>query len=106
MFPEGAADTGLVFRYNVARFCWYVIDPLFQVTNNLTPSNITKNDQSNNYTRASIETEVFPNEQNPNGQPTHIAVLNLAYYPKERGAYNYDAHLILIFKGCCPMTEL
>ena len=73
MFPEGATNTGLAYRYNVARFCWYVIDPLFQVTNNLTPSNITKNDQSNNYTRQVLQTEVFPNEENPNGVPTPIA---------------------------------
>jgi cell surface protein SprA len=91
MFPEGAPNTGLAYRYNVARFCWYVIDPLFQVSNNLTPSNITKNDQSNNYTRQVLQTEVFPNEENPDGVPTPIPVLNLAFYPKQRGVYNYDA---------------
>lgn len=90
MFPEGAMNTGLAYRFNAAKFCWYVIDPLFVRNNNLTPNNITKNDQSNHYVREVLESEVFPNKQTANGQPTNIAVLNLAFYPKERGQYNYD----------------
>ena len=90
MFPEGASGTGLAYRYNVARFCWYTIDPLFQVSNNLTPSNITAAMQSNNFVREVLQSEVFPNEENPDGVPTPIPVLNIAYYPEQRGAYNYD----------------
>lgn len=37
-----------------------------------------------------LETEVFPNKDVPNGVPTNIPILNLAYYPSERGPYNYD----------------
>jgi len=90
MFPEGAVGTGLAYRFNAAKFCWFVIDPLFVRNNNLTPDNITKDDQSNHYVREILESEVFPNKETPNGQPTNIAVLNLAFYPKERGQYNYD----------------
>ncbi len=32
----------------------------------------------------------FPEKENPNGQPTNISVLNIAYYPQERGPYNFD----------------
>ncbi len=91
MFPEGAANTGLAYRFNAAKLSWYVIDPLFitENNNNLLPSNISKNDQSNHYVRAIYESEVFPNKQEANGQPSNIAVLNLTFYPKERGQYNY-----------------
>jgi cell surface protein SprA len=91
MFPEGALGTGLAYRYNAAKLSWYVIDPLFITDNNsnLCPSYITKDNKSNHNVRAIYESEVFPNKESPNGQPTNIGVLNLAYYPNERGPYNY-----------------
>ena len=92
IFPEGDS-TSLAFRYNVARLSWYVVDPLFITTSSgssLLPSNISKGDQSNQYVRAVYESEIFPNKQSPNNQPTNLAVLNLAFYPTERGQYNYE----------------
>jgi cell surface protein SprA len=100
MFPEGALNTGLAYGFNRAKFCWYVIDPLFVRTSNLTPDHITKEDQSNQYVRMILESEVFPNKETQNGQPTNIAVLNLAFYPKERGQYNYDVDPTPYSSGC------
>ena len=91
MFPEGAPGTGLAFRYNNARLAWYIIDRLFWDNNNLTPSHI-RNDpdqQSNHYVREVRENELWPNKDNPSGIPSAIPVLNLAFYPSERGMYNY-----------------
>ena len=92
LFPETASlDTTLKSGYNRAKVAWYVIDPLFlRQTSGLTPSNITNNDMSNNFVREVPETEVFPNKQSPNGVPVNIATLDLAYYPSERGPYNYE----------------
>ncbi len=93
MFPEGASGTGLAFRYNVARLAWYIIDPLFVRNDNLTPAHI-RNDldqQSNHFVREVLETEIWPNKESPTGLPAPIPVLNMAYYPSERGQYNYDA---------------
>jgi cell surface protein SprA len=90
MFPEGDINSGLAYGFNRAKFAWYVIDPLFFRDNNLTPSHITVNDQSNHYVREILESEVFPNKESQNGQPTNIAVLNLSFYPNEKGPYNYD----------------
>jgi len=89
-FPE-SSETSLKYRFNAARLCWYVIDPsVFKIDGSLLPPNITKNDLSNHYVRTVYEAEVFPNKESPNGQPTNIAVLNLALYPTERGQYNYN----------------
>ncbi len=91
-FPEAMLNDNLAYGFNRAKLAWYVIDPLFVRNNNITPDHI-KNDkeqQSNHYVREVLETEVFPNKEVPNGQPMNIAVLNLAFYPKERGPYNYD----------------
>jgi len=91
-FPEGAPNTGLVYGYNRAKLCWYVIDPLFLRNNNLTPQHIVDdpNQQSNYFVHEVLEQEVFPNKEPVNGQATNIAVFDLAYYPSEKGPYNYD----------------
>ena len=91
MFPEATVNTGLEYGFNRARLSWYIIDPLFyDETGNLRPPNIDLNELSSNDVRQVLETEVFPNKETPNGIPTNIPVLNLGYYPSERGPYNYD----------------
>jgi len=91
MFPEGGPGTGLAYGYNRAKLAYYIIDPLFyDETGNLRPPNITLNELSDHQVRQVLETEVFPNKDVPNGVPTNIPILNLAYYPSEKGPYNYD----------------
>lgn len=92
LFPEASDDSTLVSGFNRSKLAWYVIDPLFFRDNNLTPEHIKNDDemQSDPYMREVLESEVFPNKQNPNGIITNIAVLDLAYYPEEKGPYNYD----------------
>lgn len=92
LFPEGDLYDSLAYGYNRAKLAWYVLDPMFiRQTSGLTPSNITDADMSNNLVREVPELEVFPNRPIPNGMPTNVAMLDLAYYPNERGPYNYDA---------------
>lgn len=91
MFPEAAASTGLAYGFNRAKLAWYVIDPLFYDPSSK-PSNVTTTDQSDAYAREVFENEVFPNKELASGTPSNIAVLSLAYYPTERGPYNYDVN--------------
>lgn len=91
-FPEGAAGLSdpLAAGFNRAKLNWFVIDPLFHLNNNLTPAYIKNSPmQSNQLMRVVYENDVFPNRQLATGQPTNIAMFNLAYYPEERGPYNY-----------------
>jgi len=100
-FPEANNDSTIAYGFNRALLAWYVIDPLFYRNNNLTPQHI-KNDEaqlSNHYVREILETEVFPNKENPQGLPLNIPVLNLTYYPRERGPYNYDVEPTSISAG-------
>lgn len=91
LFPEGGNNSGLAFNFNRARLAWYVIDPsVFYRGNNQTPSHLTKDDISNHYVREVFEDEVFPQKENTYDQPQNIAMMNLAFYPKEKGPYNYD----------------
>lgn len=91
LFPEAAASEGLSYGKNRAKLAWFIIDPLFYDRHsNIKPPNISTDELSRHTVRQVLETEVFPNKDLPNGIPTNISVLNMAYYPEEKGPYNYD----------------
>jgi len=97
LFPEAQLiDTSFNNRYaygkNRAKLAWYIIDPLFyDVRGGYRPSNVDKNEISKNSVRQVLQKEVFPNKDfNLNNIPVNIAVLNLAFYPDQKGSYNYD----------------
>jgi len=92
-FPEAELSNDLAYGYNRALLSWYVIDPLFLRNTSATPEHIRNNPdmQSNHFVREVFENELFPERETPRGVPTNLPVLNLAFYPNERGPYNYDA---------------
>ncbi|MCK5066498.1 MAG: cell surface protein SprA [Bacteroidales bacterium] len=91
-FAEAELNNDRRYGYNRARLAWYHIDPLFVNPDSRTPDYIKANPDfmSSAYVYELYEQDIFPNKENPNGIPTRISVLNLAYYPEERGPYNYD----------------
>ncbi len=91
-FPEGNLNNDLAYGYNRAKLAWYVIDPLFLRNSSATPGHIKsdKDQQSNHYVREIFEEEIWPNKERASGVPTNISVLNMAYYPDEKGPYNFD----------------
>ncbi|MGB9746703.1 MAG: cell surface protein SprA [Bacteroidales bacterium] len=91
LFPEGSYINDLRFGMNRAKLAWYVIDPLFLRNTSLTPSHLSSDDKSSHFVREVFEKEIWPNKESPNNIPTNIPVLNLAFYPDEKGPYNYDA---------------
>jgi cell surface protein SprA len=95
LFPEGDRINDLSNGFRRAQLAWYVIDPLFFRNNNLTPQHIANDPamRSDNRMREILEQEVFPNRQLPAGTPANIPVLDLTYYPSERGPYNYTPDL-------------
>ena len=88
MFPETRPGTDLAYGFNRAKLAWYRIDNIFYSSE--CPSNITADDRSRPYARRIAEQEVFPNKDLAQGELTNIYELNLAFYPEERGPYNYD----------------
>ncbi len=87
LFPEDFDS--LINGYNRAKLAWYYVDNLFQSRNSATPDDVSNDEMSNNYVRDVQEPEIFPNKSQPNG-PRSIICTNLAYYPGERGPYNFD----------------
>jgi cell surface protein SprA len=93
LFPEAdATNDSLSYGYNRAKLAWYEIDPLFLRKTPTTPDYIKLNPdlQSNNLVREVFEKEIFPERETPIGQPTNIPVFDVAFYPQERGPYNFD----------------
>jgi cell surface protein SprA len=92
MFPEEQLNNSRTTGFNRAKLSWYFIDPLFLRNNSSTPAHLKNNPdaQSSHYVREVFEKEIWPNKETPSGIPTNIAVLNLAFYPQEKGPYNYD----------------
>lgn len=98
LFPEASpvsvtasARRQLAYGYNRARMAWYVIDPLFYNSGTAVPRNLSKEDLSQPYARAVYEPELFPYKDFANTQlSTLMTVFNMAFYPSERGSYNYD----------------
>ena len=92
---EGARLTDDVRSgYQRALLAWYYIDPIFtRRSSSLTPSHIKSDltQLSNHYVREVYERELYPNKsQTSYSEAASLNVLNLAYYPNERGAYNLN----------------
>ncbi len=95
-FPNGDVFNNLQYNFNRARLSWFTMDPLFYRFNTLTPQAIKDNPtvMTNNYIREVQVTEVFPGYQPPlqQGIQPQQLVLDMHYYPDERGPYNYDVN--------------
>ena len=92
LFPEASKVNDIDYGKNRALLAWYYIDGMFTRKNSsLLPNYITKDDMSNHYVRAVKSDELYPNRDLMSNESNLIQVLNLAYYPNERGPYNLDA---------------
>ncbi|OQY03251.1 MAG: cell surface protein SprA [Bacteroidetes bacterium 4572_117] len=91
LFPEGNLVNNLQNGYNRAKLAWYNINTDLVRSNTATPPNITKKDQLSHFVREIPEKEIFPNKESYTGYPTILNVSNIAFYPSEKGPYNYDA---------------
>ena len=91
LFPEANDLETWAYGYNRANLAWYTIsEDLTSVTSALKPKHLTDEDLSNHLVRQVLEKEIFPNKETIGNFPTRISVFNLAFYPKERGPYNFD----------------
>lgn len=95
LFPEWTLSSldKSSWGYYRAKMAWYNMDPTFYRKDKYTPSNVANdiNMQSNHYMREVTVNEVFPNKQIAQGAANIIPTLDIAFYPKERGQYNYNA---------------
>lgn len=90
LFPESNLNNDLSYGYNRALMSWYVINSDLQRETAYSPGHITDEDREAPYVREITINEIFPDKDIPHGQPLRLRTFDLAYYPNERGPYNFD----------------
>ncbi len=98
LFPESSDKDGLSSGFNRAQMAWYTIDPIFTYkSSSLTPAHIKGDLEqlSNHYVREVYVSELYPNRDQStyNGATSTLPILNMAFYPTERGPYNFSTEL-------------
>ncbi len=83
--------TDLSSGFKRAKIAWYIVDNVFYRNNdNNTPDNI---DTENHYSRQIIPQEIFT-EQDRQQININLPIFDIAYFPSERGPYNYQTDLL------------
>ena len=98
MMPGYNDKESVASGYDRARLAWYNVDPIFtRRSSSLTPSHIKSDLEqlSDHRVREVYVKELYPNRDQStyNGATSTLSVLNLAYYPQERGPYNLTTAL-------------
>ena len=95
LFPEASRVNDIEYGKNRALMAWYYVDGIFNRRNSRSrPNHLTDDDLSNHFVRAVQVTELFPGRDISVNDNTLLSVLNVAYYPNERGPYNLDADAV------------
>ncbi|MDN5215299.1 cell surface protein SprA [Fulvivirgaceae bacterium BMA12] len=93
IFGADAPSGDLSFGYRRAKIAWYIIDNIFYRNGGPNvPSNLTEEDLENHYVREVIPQEIFPRRSQQVINPP-LPLFNIAYFPSERGQYNYNPQL-------------
>ncbi len=96
LFPEAVLSNNIDYGKNRAHIAWFHIDALLTRRNSSrTPAHL-KNDPnqlSDHRVREIYEREIYPNKQAIHGELPTIPVLNISFYPNERGPYNLDTNI-------------
>lgn len=89
LFPEATLQNNLGYGFNRAKLAWYNIEPVLQErTNQSNPLKGNVAELSKPETRQVFQEEIFPQRTADIGQGL-LTTFDLAYYPKERGPYNF-----------------
>ena len=109
-FEESKLVNDVRGGYNRALLSWYTVDPLFtRQSSSLTPAHIKSdlNQLSNHYVREVYERELYPNKtQTSYNSAASLPVMNLAFYPTERGSLQPGSELGLQRKTHQPQNPL
>ena len=84
----------LGYSFKRAKIAWYTIDNIFYLNGgSVKPQNITLEDLENNYTKAVSPQDIF-RKQDRQLINTNLPIFDIAYFPNERGQYNYSTDLL------------
>lgn len=94
LFPEASLSNNTDYGKNRALLSWYTIDPILVIPQRNTPDHLSNDVEarSDHRVRSVAEQEIFPNRETLANETSRLSVLNLSYYPSERGPYNVDVN--------------
>lgn len=89
-FPEWNSQS-LDNRYRSAKIAWYTVDNsiFYRAGGNNRPGNISDSDLENHYERSVLPQEIF-RQRDQNLVNFNEPIFDVAYFPAERGQYNYN----------------
>ena len=91
LFPEAQLSDSIAYGKNRAKIAWYQIEPTLQQYKG--PNNPFSNDRvelSDPRVRQVYQREIFPQRTTGFGESL-LTTFDLAYFPTDKGQYNYDA---------------
>ena len=87
LFPEASLINDLNYGKNRAKLAWYRLDPELVLRR---PAGISDTDLRSIYVRQINITDVFRNRQLLANQTAWLQTFDMAYFPRERGPYNFS----------------
>ena len=90
LFPEANLSNDLSYGYNRAKLAWYNIEPNLQDAKGTNNPVKGYQDYTDPRIRAINQQEIYPTKSVDYGQ-AQLVTFDLAFYPTERGPYNFDA---------------
>ncbi len=98
LFPNTTQGNIKLDNNRRALFSWYTLDPVLQNAQDRMPEHLKQDvtQRSGHFVRAIPFDEPFPKKNIQQQQIRTIQTLDLAYYPKRRGPYNFTVDNLLI----------
>lgn len=106
LFPESVLINDSASGFNRAKTAWYNIEPVLQEKNN--PNNPLRgnvDELSKPEVRQVLQQEIFPQRSTDFGQGL-LVTFDLAYYPNQKGPYNFDVNPSVYSAGIGPDGKL
>ncbi|HVM88581.1 MAG TPA: cell surface protein SprA [Puia sp.] len=103
LFPEASLSDSLAYGFNRAKIAWYNIEPTLQDnTNSNNPVRSYENFNDPRIAAINIQS-LFP-QQTPQYGQAQLITFDLAYYPTDKGPYNFDVLPSTYSKGISTAT--
>jgi cell surface protein SprA len=103
LFPEAGLNDQLAYGFNRAKMAWYNIEPTLQDnTNSNNPVKAYENFGDPRIDAINIQ-QLFP-QQTPQYGQAQLITFDIAYYPKDKGPYNFEVSPTAYSKGINTAT--
>ena len=105
LFPESTITDSLLYGFNRAKLAWYNIEPTLQDNSNT--NNPVRGYQNFSDPRISpVNTQQLYPQETPQLGQSQLITFDLAYYPSDRGPYNFDVTPGTYHQGILPSGKL